>query len=404
VAPLYSAFLGLICIAPASFASTAPDPSWDLKPAARVIAIGDLHGDLGAFVSILRSRELIDDKGAWKGGKTNLVITGDTNDRGPDTRYIMDYLMRLQKESTAAGGKVSPLLGNHEVMVTEGDVRYTRPEESAAFDNLVNEGVTKNPAAWKTLRDSQNRHLSEADLAERIHKYEAECAPKEQQGETCAPMDPKERELRLRTADEMKAYEGIAKGFFGNSPYAEWNASRAAIVKVGDTLFMHGGVGPWLLKTDPGAINKMIRGWMKFFQGTGPRPAENTAWVLANDGPLWTRELARENVDPKLLDAILKKCGVKRVVVSHTPGDGVRSLYGGKAYVIDTGNSAAYGGSLSSVEIKGPTVEAKYTERSPETLRLRERLIAEFKAAQGNALPVGVPAPAAQAPVSAPAH
>ena len=99
----------------------------------RVVAVGDVHGDYGGFVEVLRSAGLIDQKGKWTGGKTHLVQTGDVLDRGDDSRKVMDLLMNLEKQAAKAGGRVHALIGNHEAMNLYGDLRYTTPGEFAAF-------------------------------------------------------------------------------------------------------------------------------------------------------------------------------------------------------------------------------------------------------------------------------
>src|SRR5262245_36581308 len=82
-------------------------------PAAeRVVAVGDVHGDYAAFVSVLRSAGVIDQKGKWIGGKTTLVQTGDVLDRGADSKKVMDLLIELEKQSVKAGGRVHALIGN----------------------------------------------------------------------------------------------------------------------------------------------------------------------------------------------------------------------------------------------------------------------------------------------------
>ena len=99
----------------------------------RIVAIGDVHGDYNQFVRALRASKLINDKQAWTGGKTHLVQTGDVFDRGPDSKKVMDLLMALEQQAAAAGGMVHTLLGNHEVMVMKGDMRYTHPGEISSF-------------------------------------------------------------------------------------------------------------------------------------------------------------------------------------------------------------------------------------------------------------------------------
>ena len=53
---------------------------------ARVVAVGDVHGEYAGFVEVLRSAGVIDQKDRWIGGKTHLVQTGDVPDRGDGTK------------------------------------------------------------------------------------------------------------------------------------------------------------------------------------------------------------------------------------------------------------------------------------------------------------------------------
>ena len=78
----------------------------------RTVAIGDIHGDYDALVSILSEARLIDDSLSWSGGEATLVQLGDFLDRGEHTRAVMDLLMKLQEEAPAAGGRVVVLTGN----------------------------------------------------------------------------------------------------------------------------------------------------------------------------------------------------------------------------------------------------------------------------------------------------
>jgi len=105
----------------------------DADAAPRIVAVGDMHADLDNAMATLKLAGLIDDKGAWTGGKAILVQTGDTTDRGPDSAVIMDMMRRLTGEASAAGGRVVPLLGNHEVMNMHGDWRYVDPADVAHF-------------------------------------------------------------------------------------------------------------------------------------------------------------------------------------------------------------------------------------------------------------------------------
>ena len=120
---LAAVFAGAGCAASAKPSATSPP----------IIAVGDIHGDYDAYVSILREAGLIDAKGKWSGGRSILVQLGDIPDRGPDTRKIIEHLMGLEKAARRKGGRVAALIGNHEAMNVTGDLRYVTPEEYAAF-------------------------------------------------------------------------------------------------------------------------------------------------------------------------------------------------------------------------------------------------------------------------------
>jgi hypothetical protein len=107
-------------------------------PAAkRLVAIGDLHGDLAATRSALRAAGAIDEADRWIGGELVVVQTGDVLDRGDDEQAILDLLFRLEGEAKAAGGALIALLGNHELMNAAGDFRYVTPGAMTDFDEVA---------------------------------------------------------------------------------------------------------------------------------------------------------------------------------------------------------------------------------------------------------------------------
>lgn len=102
----------------------------------RVVAVGDVHGDFSRFVEILRDAGLVDNSKNWCGGKTHLVQTGDIPDRGPDSRLVMDLLIRLEEQAPLQGGAIHCLIGNHEAMMVTGDLRYVHPGEAASHRGM----------------------------------------------------------------------------------------------------------------------------------------------------------------------------------------------------------------------------------------------------------------------------
>src|SRR4030095_10545196 len=109
----------------------------------RVVAVGDVHGNLDGFISILQAAGLIDQDRQWTGGKATLVQLGDLIDRGPKSRAVLDFIINLQNEASKKGGAVRVSFGNHEIMNIFGDMRYVGAADYEAFvDNRSAQRLT----------------------------------------------------------------------------------------------------------------------------------------------------------------------------------------------------------------------------------------------------------------------
>jgi hypothetical protein len=103
----------------------------------RLVAIGDVHGDIAATRSALKTAGAIDEADNWIGGKLVVVQTGDVLDRGDDEQAILDLFFGLVDKANAAGGEFIFLNGNHELMNAAGDFRYVTPGSRNAFGDRV---------------------------------------------------------------------------------------------------------------------------------------------------------------------------------------------------------------------------------------------------------------------------
>ena len=98
-------FILSLCLVTGGKALVAGDDSpMRFPPATRIVAIGDLHGDIDAARRALKLAGAIDDNDHWIGGTLVVVQTGDVLDRGDDEQAILDLLTRLEGEATRAGG------------------------------------------------------------------------------------------------------------------------------------------------------------------------------------------------------------------------------------------------------------------------------------------------------------
>ena len=318
----------------------------------RIVAVGDLHGDFKAWTDISRAAGLVDRRGRWAGGKTVLVQMGDITDRGPDSLKIIRNLMALQREAARKGGKVVVVLGNHEAMMVIDDTRYTTPGEFAAFVD--------------------NQSASRRDRAYDLNKDRLEAFYRAQ--------DPKITPEQVRAKWMAEHPVGWLEHKLAWAPSGElgqWAAKNAAIVKIGDVLFAHGGISGEYARQPLDAVNKRI--------ATAMAAADDSPTSVLTDplGPLWYRGLvatdpeaqaARAAMKPpspalttdQELDAVLSAYAAKRLVVGHTPSlKGIQITNNNRLARIDTGNSVYYGGTLSWLEITGGQIVTHTVARTP---------------------------------------
>lgn len=97
----------------------------------KFLAISDVEGKFLYMVRFLTNSGVIDKDLNWTFGKGHLICIGDMLDRGEQVTETLLLLLRMYKDAKKAGGHVHFVLGNHEVMMMGGDVRYTAPKYKA---------------------------------------------------------------------------------------------------------------------------------------------------------------------------------------------------------------------------------------------------------------------------------
>ena len=106
-----------------SGAPFVPEPDV-LEDVPKFFAVSDIHGEYDKLIRILRANGIIDDARRWDWGEGHVVIVGDIFDRGDQMTEALWFVYGLEQEAQRAGGRVHFLLGNHEVMVMQRDLRY----------------------------------------------------------------------------------------------------------------------------------------------------------------------------------------------------------------------------------------------------------------------------------------
>ena len=363
--------------------------------APRVVAVGDVHGDLTAFRAILKDAGLVDDRGGWTGGDAVLVQTGDLIDRGPSTRGVLDFVMALEKDAAKSGGSVVALLGNHEVMNMTGDLRYVPPESYAEFADAGSE--KRREDAWQALSEYAARRAAE------LHRPGTRLGP-----------DEKSAWLEKHPPGYFERQEA----FGPDGVYGRWLREKSAVRVLQDTAFLHAGVSPAYMRTPLPEIDRLVRSdlatfdaerrqfvadglilpFFDFVETTRAVREQHDAlavagkdserrktyekyldwghWTMnAEDGPLWFRGYARwtdAEGDKDLLSLTAFEL-VERFVVGHTPQpDGkIHARFDGRVFIIDTGmldGSFFPGGGASALEISSDGIRAIYPGGRRETL------------------------------------
>jgi len=95
-----------------------------MPTAPRLVAVGDVHGELERFHDILRAEQLIDADNDWIARDTILLQMGDVIDRGPYSLESFQFIRDLQKKAPEKGSHVVRLFGNHELLVLQGIYFY----------------------------------------------------------------------------------------------------------------------------------------------------------------------------------------------------------------------------------------------------------------------------------------
>ncbi|MEZ5596923.1 MAG: metallophosphoesterase [Pseudomonadales bacterium] len=328
--------LGLCCVLPLVAQTADTGTGTRFTDVERVVAFGDVHGAYGALVDVLKAAKILDADLHWSGGETHLVSLGDLLDRGPDSRQVLDLLMRLQEEAGQAGGRVHVILGNHEVMNLTGDLRYVSAGEFAAF---AKPGDTSESAGHAEHR----------------------------------------------------------RAFAPTGHYGEWLLRQPVMILINDTAFVHGGLSTLAGTLTPEAMNARVQATLRDLLSAGaaahndglladgqdlidaglrltkePAPVMSPALttlahaasesLLGDMGPLWYRgnALCHPLIEGTRLARTLASIGARRVVIGHTPTRTrrVTSRLDDQVIALDTGMLAAvYRGIPSALRIEDDVLQ-----------------------------------------------
>lgn len=405
----------IVLLVVASLTATADD---------RIVAIGDVHGNYDALVELLQQGNLINKKLNWSGKRATLIFTGDLLDRGPDSRKVLDLLMKLEKQANRNRGHLIVLLGNHEIMNMTGDLRYVSSEEYASFADKDSAG--RRSKAYR-------RYIK--FLQERAQTKELEIPAPTQEAES----------NWMQT--HPKGYLEHRAAYGPEGKYGRWLRRRPVISTKEGIIFLHGGVSPELAEMSLQGINERVWSELEAFDsirrhlvdrgiilplftlGEMTRAARTEldgrtadldrrklaatqdgrqyvpsqedeehiaklkvflgypGWLSFHPrGPVWFRGYSEWKTDEgeENIQLVLTRLGARHIVVGHTvqPDGRIHHRFDKQVVFIDTGMLSSYypGGRPSLVEIRNGEWEAVYLDGRDELLPVLEKTLLEAKA------------------------
>lgn len=151
----------------------------------------------------------------------------------------------------------------------------------------------------------------------------------------------------------------IEEFFSAQSEIGRWLRTKHSLVRIGDTLFVHAGIGPRFLekRLSIDAANELVRAHLGV-----KKPEGDGALAQGNDGPLWYRGLVVANGDIPKADAahvarVLEHYQARRVVVGHTIVERIRTDYDGRVVHLDLKHPAS--------KSEGPALALLFEQGAP---------------------------------------
>ncbi|KAI3823050.1 hypothetical protein L1987_04476 [Smallanthus sonchifolius] len=240
-----------------------PDPCFPSPR--RLVAIGDLHGDLLKSKQSLRLASLIDSHDRWCGGSSTLVQIGDVLDRGGQELKILYFLEKLKRQAVKSGGNVITMNG---------------------LDEFANW------AYWFSVGNSIK------SLCDGLEK-------------------PKDLYAGIPSSFPRLKQKYVA-GFAlrPNGPIAtRFLSKNLTVVVVGESVFVHGGFCLGMLCM---GINQEVRDWI-----SGLTERVTSSLVRVRNSLVWLWIFSNEVCDCTALEHVLSTIpGARRMIMGHNIQEG----------------------------------------------------------------------------------
>ncbi len=249
-------------------------PKSTYKQPEKLLAISDIEGNFNAFYGLLVSNGVMDKAYNWTYGEGHLVLIGDFMDRGDNVTQVLWLIYKLEQAAKEKGGMVHFILGNHEILNLQGQTNY---------------------------------------------------------------VDKKYTKLAKRYVGKLDNNEAYLDFMSDNRELVKWLKSKNAVEKIGNTLFVHGGISQELVSARFGVnhINNIIRSRLKNGPSRNEMDKMDEDFMFASHGPLWYRGLATpyrrmyKKATPGEVKRALRHFHVDHIAIGHTIAQEISLDYNG---------------------------------------------------------------------------
>ncbi|XP_021716264.1 shewanella-like protein phosphatase 1 isoform X1 [Chenopodium quinoa] len=340
---------------------TGNPPTFVSAPDRRIVAVGDLHGDLSKARWALNMAGVLssDGRDLWTGGETVLIQLGDILDRGEDEIAILSLLRSLDIQARVEGGAVFQVNGNHETMNIEGDYRYV---DSGGFEECMD---------FLEYLNECNHNWDEAFIGwNAVSERRKEDRQKYQNN-----FDPWSL---IKSCNNTHVLGQKQRGIIARSVLLQPGgrlsrelARHPIVLQVNDWVFCHGGLLPHHVGYGIERMNKEVSHWMRVEHDNDEDTTSPLPFIATRgyDSVVWNRLYSRDTSDladyeinqiHEMLEETLRALGAKAMVVGHTPQiDGVNCEYNCSIWRVDVGMSSGVLNSRPEVlEINGDKARA----------------------------------------------
>ncbi|WNH51378.1 metallophosphoesterase [Stenotrophomonas oahuensis] len=164
------------------------------------------------------------------------------------------------------------------------------------------------------------------------------------------------RDLRYVNPKYLKSARLLGRTYPGlyaaDSVIGQWLRTRPALLQIGDTLFLHGGIAAENVDLVQAldATNALYQASLGLPREQVKAAPDSARLFDGKTSPIWFRGYFDGRMDTPQVDALLQQLRLKRIVVGHTSMPHVSTFHGDRIIAIDSSIKNGENGELLFIE------------------------------------------------------